>query len=570
MENSPMSLQQCCGKYLVTKIELFCVQEQGTDSWRLAPNVVSLPPTICEFLLWCWQSEYWKIPDNNFLSIFKDTARTKLRVVFLQGILLSNEDLKILLGHKVEQLYLINCWKISQEVLEEILRCKSLRVLEIVEFPYLPYADKFPIRISISQHLEKLVIRNRCVQVESPETNESYLLRHFECGPVDISTILRLSPSIKNLTVLRLQNVGGSQNTISTILEMKSLVDLDISVFYPDHIEIYEDPLEVLQKLVENLKNLVRLNVSGTNLLQPTDENAAFTTRMDNPFDFVGIYGTPLDTNRSRGHLIPAREVAGSASEEEFVTTMETYKSISVTSYLVIKDYKTFLKRNSIVDVRKVFGTIMGTMGIQSMNYEYQLEGIDVLSEISSRGKLTSEDQLLMTQFLLEVMELVLYWWQCRNNAACEKMCKKACRVIRELMGSNTDLAIPYHLLLGFLLPRINHSICREPLLELLHCIVSGSLGEEEKEIVGIQHGAIEILLEGIRLFGDDESWEILGVLTDKAPNNCKKFIESVGEEFIKDQLENKDIITSDSPMTRVLENVTRVEELECDHLETS
>nr|BDT62720.1 MAG: zer-1-like protein [Metapenaeus ensis nimavirus] len=452
---------------------------------------------------------------------------------------MKDEDLKILLSHDVDELHMNNCFNFTKEGVEDSVREKSLRVLEIVDLPIqFIGSSPFPTstQIPITRHLEKLVVHNSSVRFELFEPHERHNLKHLEILPLAPSASLRSFPNIKNLTVLKIPNANETQKAISTILEMVSLVDLDISVLRLGHLEIYENPQGVLKKLVETLKVLVRLDISGTNLLQPKDGNAAFKTRMNCPFDFVGAYRTPFDTQRSSGHYIPAREMAGTATELQFTTTIKAYMNRSIILHLVLNDYKKFLETNSINDDREVFCTIMKVMRVHQTNLGHQLDGIQVLSHISRRGNLTSEDQQLMIQLLLEEMEII----NCnrsRDNAACKDMCENACQVLCELIGSNTDLAIPYHLLLNFLLPRINHSICRQPLLDLLHCIVPGSLGEEEKEIVGIQHGAIEILLEGIRKFGDGKPWEILGALTDKAPNNCKKFIESIGEEFIRDQL---------------------------------
>nr|BDT62730.1 MAG: zer-1-like protein [Metapenaeus ensis nimavirus] len=390
MENSPQSLLRICGTYLVSNIESFCVQERGTDLWLLAPGV-KLPRVICEYLILCWNNVCHKFPNNEFLSVFRDTARTNLRVVTLRGTPLTDGNLTILLSHNVEELYLINCWTLTKTSLEKIGRHKSLRVLVIVEYSMIFERDT--IEIPLMRSLNKFVIESIRIGLELPDSSEINNLKHFEYGPLSLPFPLRSFPNIKNLTVLKIPNISMDPDRILHVLELTSLVLVintfgtktsqlvDMSVFdYPSkkslfiiafylcHFSVLDistqphpyRPIKrkntggFLKKLVETLKNLMSLDISGTDLLEPTYGNAAFETRMDRQFDFVGVYGTL----RTSDCQIPAVEVAGDTSEEEFMVAIKTYAKV-YTGDMVLYKFIDFLKTNPIIDERKVFCTVI-------------------------------------------------------------------------------------------------------------------------------------------------------------------------------------------------------------------
>nr|BDT62729.1 MAG: zer-1-like protein [Metapenaeus ensis nimavirus] len=344
MENSPQPLLRICGTYLVSNNESFCVQERGTDLWRLAPGI-KLPRKICEYLILYWSNVCHKFPSNKFLSIFRDTAKTNLRVVILRDTPQTDENLTILLSHNVEELYLINCRTLTKTGLEKIGRHKSLRVLVIVEYMLPNQIDiEDPIEIPLMRSLNKLVIKSMRIRLESPDSSEINNLKHFEYGPLTLPFSLRSFPNIKNLTVLKIPNTNVHPDHILTILELTSLVLVinafgirtgqlvELSVFdYPSkkslfmiafylcHFSVLDISTQLhpyrpikrkntgffLKKLVETLKNLMSLDISGTDLLAPTYGNAAFETRMDRQFDFVGVYRT-FRTSKCQ---IPAEEV---------------------------------------------------------------------------------------------------------------------------------------------------------------------------------------------------------------------------------------------------------------------
>nr|BDT62728.1 MAG: zer-1-like protein [Metapenaeus ensis nimavirus] len=421
MENSPRPLIRLCGTYLVSNMESFCVQEQGTDLWRLAPGV-KLPQEICEYLILCWNTVCDKFPNNKFLSIFRDTAKTNLRVVILRGIPLTDENLTILLNHNIEELHLINCWTLTKTGLENIEKHKSLRVLVIVDHSIaIQRGTKDPTRIPLMRNLNKLVIKSIRIGLESPDPSEINNLKHFEYGPLPLPFSLGSLPDIKNLTVLKIPNMSVHPDNILPVLELISLVVLDISSHRRCHQIEHKVTWGFLKKLVETLKKLMSLDISGTKLLAPTYGNAAFETRMKRPFDFVGVYST-FRTSKCQ---IPAVEVAGDTSEKEYMVAIKTYASVCEVGDMVLFDFLLFVQKNPIIDERKVFCTVIEvahayckdrarqgpilSMVNEAVTTTFFSPRRNLLSHLSRRIKLTSQEQLLMMQYLLDMLEMTFY-----------------------------------------------------------------------------------------------------------------------------------------------------------------
>lgn len=106
----------------------------------------------------------------------------------------------------------------------------------------------------------------------------------------------------------------------------------------------YPNPNQVLSTLVLNLPKLTHLDISGTNLagrgvavlmndpvrvesLQDAETKLCdipgLNSRVDNPLEFLGLYGTAHDA--SHRHCIPAKRISGDKDETQILVACEAY-----------------------------------------------------------------------------------------------------------------------------------------------------------------------------------------------------------------------------------------------------
>lgn len=330
---APESLLDLCFNYLVNHIETICKVEPFSNEFKLKDGLV-LPVEICEKLLTVRQKGVTHF-DNNFVSIFRDRLATRLKRVKLRNTNINDAGFKILLKHKLIELDVSHCPVITETSLRYITSYgQSLTSLTIGDnmqiFPTsifcTPGKSEYLDRgyIILAQKLKKLTIKN--VHIPGDPTFFHLLLKPLinltsldlsDCG--DMGNLCFLT-QLPNLTSLILYNVDGLQEAIPYICQLTKLRHLDISQS-KERSGKYRNENLVLATIVERLPYLVSLDISGTNLagtgvaeispgknrIVPASDIPGLSSRVQNPFQFLGLYGT--SHGACQRHDIPAKMV---------------------------------------------------------------------------------------------------------------------------------------------------------------------------------------------------------------------------------------------------------------------
>lgn len=332
---APESLLTLCFKYLVDHIEIICDVRQLSNDYKLKDGIV-LPVEICEKLLSFRQKRPIQI-DNNFISIFRDRSATRLKRVKLRNTQVSDSGLKVLLKHKLSEIELTSCRKITESSLRYVTSYgQNLQSLLIGEnmniFPNETFCTSAKAEyvdrgyIILAPKLKSLTLKS--VHIPGDPTFFHLLLNPLinlsrldlsDCG--DMGNLSFLA-QISNLTSLVLYNVDRLQEAIPYICQLIKLKHLDISQSKERNGKYRNENL-VLSTIVERLPNLVSLDISGTNLagtgvaeispgnknnrVVPASDIPGLNSRVTSPFQFLGLYAT--SHGASQRHDIPAKMV---------------------------------------------------------------------------------------------------------------------------------------------------------------------------------------------------------------------------------------------------------------------
>lgn len=333
---APESLLDLCFKYIVNNIEIICDVGPFSNDFKLKDGII-LPVEICEKLLTIRQKRPTQI-DNNFVSIFRDKLATRLKRVKLRNTQVSDSGLKILLKHKLVELELTSCRKLTETSLRYItINNQNLQHLTIGENMNLFPAETFCTAskaeyvergyVILAPKLKSLTLRS--VHIPGDPTFFHLLLNPLinlsrldlsDCG--DMGNLCFLT-QLTNLTSLILYNVDGLQEAIPYICQLTKLRHLDISQSKERNGKYRNENL-VLSTIVVRLPNLVSLDISGTNLagtgvaeicsgtknsrVVPASDIPGLSSRVTNPFQFLGLYAT--SHGASQRHDIPAKMVS--------------------------------------------------------------------------------------------------------------------------------------------------------------------------------------------------------------------------------------------------------------------
>lgn len=332
---APESLLDLCFKYLVDHIEIICDVGPFSNDYKLKDGLV-LPVEICEKLISFRQKRATQV-DNNFISIFRDRLATRLKRVKLRNSSINDNGLKILLKHRLEELDISSCPKISENSLRTITAYgQNLQTLIIGDnmniIPLTLFCTQSKSEyiergyIILAPKLKNLTIKN--VHIPGDPTFFHLFLKPLlnltrldlsDCG--DTGNLCFLT-QLTNLTSLILYNVDGLQEAVPYICQLTKLRHLDISQSKERNGK-YRNENMVLATIVERLPNLVSLDISGTNLagtgvaeispgnknnrIVPASDIPGLSSRVQNPFQFLGLYAT--SHGASQRHDIPAKMV---------------------------------------------------------------------------------------------------------------------------------------------------------------------------------------------------------------------------------------------------------------------
>lgn len=239
-ERGPDSLLDLCFKYVIRHLETIGTVNPITKAVKLNNDLV-LPSEICEKLLQDYQRQKRVVLDDRFINIFHDTQTTRLQRVKLRYAQITDYGLLVLLRHKLTELEISHCYKLSRKSLENmndnssnlvsLVIGTSARILPIslitedtlqedVASLYLRrgYILKCP-------KLRRLAVRNHRVPLERlyfPTLLRSLTnLTHLDLsGCYDLGDLSYLT-SLKDLVSLILHNV--EQLCIQSLCELKTL-----------------------------------------------------------------------------------------------------------------------------------------------------------------------------------------------------------------------------------------------------------------------------------------------------------------------------------------------------------
>lgn len=342
---------------------------------------------------------------------------------------------------------------------------------------------------------------------------------------------------LESLETLILYNCAMTYpDVISTICQLKKLQVLDISRQFLEmedgsNPDTDENP-KLLDLLVSRLPNLKKLDISGTCLIGGKDRNiSAFETRMDKPFEFLGLFHTYNDA--AYRSCIPAITVAGEANESQMLNACEAYIDRPGQLSKALNDLYNYYKAPSETfnDVDRALDVVLPIL-TKHLNDEqviiYTTAALWCIVKISVTSKNLNDVRVrrTITSRLLDVMHY-----------------HKSSRVIL-INGGLTLLFLPDIICEHSRVASISLLMCRDmdprtqgfgtTLLNTLACQVGG----DQKIFIG-QLNAIETMIDIIRAKIEENicdeiletAWSTLWNITDETPVNCQRFLESHGLE---------------------------------------
>lgn len=331
-DNTPDTLYDICMEYIVLNLNTITTKE-SLIRWRKLKDDVILPKEICERFLASFQNG--NIVNDNVANLFRDRRRTRLEILKLRNARITDESLKVFLEHKPSVVELVQCEYLSQASLDTInANSKNLKSLKIGPTTYLLSEDDTVYRqrgyVIDTPKLQSLTIHRLRLSIFP-----IILLRPLtQLTHLDLTDCLSSTGStwalneITNLRSLVLHSVKWSRECFEWILCLQHLRHLDISQANERHGK-FMNPNNVLAKIVTSLPHLESLDISGTNLAgtgaatvtKLNDDNTIETmelqvrcdipglvSRVDNPLEFLGLYGT--HHGACKRHDVPAKIVS--------------------------------------------------------------------------------------------------------------------------------------------------------------------------------------------------------------------------------------------------------------------
>lgn len=248
-DNSPDTLVDICARYCVEHLETFC-DKSGSGKFLLR-NGISIPNEICEKMLEVFQTENTlHYLDDNFVNIFRDTERTRLKRVNVHRSQITDIGLSVLMKHNIIELDISDCVLLGSCSLLAINNnggsLLSLNIGNSTEIlPMSLFSDGFDSSMDIKDfgvifskyhqngyllktpNLRKLAIRN----FKAPDEQVYYplllkpltRLSHLDLSGCHHLGSLSCILSLKNLVSLVLYNVFGLQEVLPNICYLKAL-----------------------------------------------------------------------------------------------------------------------------------------------------------------------------------------------------------------------------------------------------------------------------------------------------------------------------------------------------------
>lgn len=323
---APERLLDICFDYINKHLDTICPYDEF-GRMQFMENL-ALPVEICERLLNVRSNSFTPI-NSSFINIFKNTNCTRLKRVRLRKTDIEDDDLEILLRHKLVELDIAHSPDLTSSTIRHINEYgSSLYSLSIGEntniFPSKEFgklkANEFDRNyILIVPMLKRLALRG--VKQLSPDFYNVFFYNLVNLTHLDLSNCSDLgnfeySNRLVNLSSLILYNVNYIKEMVPAICNLKNLRHLDISQSKDDYGQ-YEKATQMLKTIVESLPKLTSLDISGTNLAgrgvaetstECISDIPGLSSRANNPLQFLGLYDT--SHNACFRHDIPSKLVS--------------------------------------------------------------------------------------------------------------------------------------------------------------------------------------------------------------------------------------------------------------------
>ncbi|XP_067009020.1 protein zer-1 homolog isoform X2 [Anabrus simplex] len=569
-ESAPDSLLDLCFKYVVCHLETICSIDPFTKDYKLKEGL-ALPSEICEKIIQVYQTGGHVI-DDRFVNIFQNPHTTRLRRVRLRNSSITDDGLCTLLGHNLLELDLFNCANITEGSLVHINECgESLLSLSLGSGVHLLPSSLFPEDARMQEgdnisgyhrrgyilrtpNLRRLAVRHLYIQGE--RMYFPLLLRSLtNLTHLDLSSCFDLGDlsylcELKNLVSLVLFNVQRLQDALESLCKLTKLRHLDISQSSEKY-GTFRNENQTLATLVESLPNLTSLDISGTNLAgtgvaehSPSSKNEndlsmpqtdipGLSSRVSNPFEFLGLYGTRYEA--CRRHDIPARMISGNANEEQILIAARAYIDRTDILQQVLNDLYHLFRYETCRNVNIALNIVLEAMDRHVNEKHIQISGSATLFYIV-KGK----DKY---QFGVPVKRVVICTLLNGMNAHRDDdtMMRNGCLTLCQFRIPE-DVLFDYERLVHILL-HIVSEMEQEGFVQRIGIYLLNSLACQvdgfQKQLLG-DLGAISRMLSLIedrlmRKVCDDVlevAWSTMWNVTDETAINCQRFLDGRGMEF--------------------------------------
>nr|CAD7397256.1 unnamed protein product [Timema cristinae] len=571
VNGAPESLLDLCFKYVVHNLDTICSVDPFTRDYHLKEGL-ALPSEICERLIEIYQ-KCGNSVDDRFVNIFSNSHTTRLKRVRLRNSSITDDGLRVLLNHNLVELNISNCSEITEKSLQNIndrgdsiaslILGLSVNIFPDTLMSGIPCAQSINENICAyhkrgyilrTPNIRRLAIRN--LFVEGKNLYFPVLVRPLhKLTHLDLSGCFNLGDlsylcELPNLTSLVLHNVVGLQNALASLCNQKNLRHLDISQVV-DKQGVYRCENHTLAMLVENLPCLVSLDISGTNLAgtgvalhSPASKSGdkesvartdipGLSSRVNNPFDFLGLYGT--HHGACRRHDIPAKRIAGDANEEQIYYAAAANLDRPAVLQKVLNDLYHLFRYETCQNINYALGVVLEAMDRHINEKHIQISGSATLFYIVKGKDKTSFDMRTKRMVIGTLLNGMSAY---RSD---DTMMRNGCLTLCQFKIPE-DVLFDYerlvHLLLHIVSEMEQESFVQRIGIYLLNsvaCQVDGS----QKKLLG-DLGAINRMLGLIedrlaRRVCDDVlevAWSTMWNVTDETSMNCQRFLDGRGMEF--------------------------------------
>ncbi|XP_037806881.1 protein zer-1 homolog isoform X1 [Lucilia sericata] len=562
LDEDPLTLQDIVYRYICKNLDVVRCEDIDDDHdiddvdnddekrYHLRDGIV-LPNDICDRLIDTYQKHFYRQFDDKFISLFRDTNRTSLNVVHLRNSHLTNYGLEILMRHKLYSLSMWYCDNVTVQSHELLAHYgESLRSLELgIGSHMLQNAepnDKDPVDFQFNcPHLRRLVL-NGVVLHHRLQFAHLEDLTHLDLTSCVLANFsLQALDTLPKLHTLILFNVWPIVNQLPAICCLRRLRTLDISISSSGNGHgTYDLPDQSLEMLMDNLRDLTHLDISGTNLAGngvATKESShkvntdipGLATRTQRPLQFLGLYHTAHWA--CKRHDIPAIEIAGDANEQQILTAARYYYDRPVLLTRVLNDLYHLFRFENCKDIHTALDVVLTAMDRHLKFKHMQISGSATLFYIvkgRDRSKFGTPLRNHIIRTLLNGMEMHV------ND---DTMLRNGYLTLTQFQMP-TDVLFEYERLITILLYGVSKTeqegfVQRIAiyLLNTLACQVDG----RQKLFLG-ELGVVSTMLSLIKdrltrsVFDDvmEVAWSTMWNVTDETAINCKRFLDGHGMEY--------------------------------------